>query len=517
MTNYAHDQFKRTESKRPHSGALSLNSMAIIGIVLLIFTAQANAQLPANKPMPGAKQAPNSKPPSPPVQTSQPSVPAPPPSSTVQPAPSRPQVAPQLSATQTLQKLLQAPKTTGPKIQNPRANTRVAAQSNILASLKMQMNAATAERTQMTASGSSPSIAGSGLGRGKNSSANTDSWYGQSGSSTASAGSGQGQGKNSSANTGSGAGQAGSSTASAGSGLGQGKNSTRNASGSAENAPSPKVTASTLPPASPTNRPQVQQNQAILLPCQQGKTTIFSINGAAPQAIVFTPDQEYNLYTIQGCNFGVQRGQLSLVGHFKNFTIPLTVVDWTDKGIIAGMDPNLSGELDQNKDVTFFLTRADGQRAEIDGTSFYAVRQSITLPTIPQAWVTLGTVRDVSGAALQAYYRTGPTDNSSGTAARLSTNRFSGGQDYFDFSRLNSQFSLDSMQLQYVTAETECPSGGGQTDYIDGTTTAQWDGDGIRVFLGGITCHFPSTGDQAFSVYTLQVQVTGPRGVDPTQ
>ncbi len=76
------------------------------------------------------------------------------------------------------------------------------------------------------------------------------------------------------------------------------------------------------------------------------------------------------------------------------------------------------------------------------------------------------------------------------------------------------------MQLYYSSGQELDSLGfynGTNTIYVDGTPSAQWDGDGVRVNLGGITCHSPHYGDGAPDAYMLQIQVTGPRGVDPTQ
>ncbi len=436
MTSYT----KRPEDQSRALAPFPLPRVAFMSILVLLLTSSGSAQSSAHKPVPNAVQPPKTQPASP----------------SPQPAASEPTVASKLSAAEILQKISQVPKTTGSKILNPHAATVGAAQSNVVATLKNQMEVATSERAQILAASSSPQ----------------------------------------------------------GSGLGQGKGPAAGVSRSLDHASSTMIAPSTLPPGPLKNPPQVQ---ALPAPCQQGKVALFTINGAAPQAIVFTPDQQYNLYTLKGCHFGSQQGQLFIIGNFKGNKLPLNIVYWADGQIIASMDPNLTGEPDESNKVKFFLACTDGQQVEIDGTSFYAARESITMAKIPQTWATLGVVKDVSGAPLEPYYQTGG-NYSSATVERASSDRFSGGQDYYDLSHVNSQFSVDSMLLGYVTAQSGCPANNGtNTIYVDGVTSAQWDGNGIRVGLGGITCHNASTGDYAFSYYTLQVQATGPRGVDPTQ
>jgi hypothetical protein len=255
---------------------------------------------------------------------------------------------------------------------------------------------------------------------------------------------------------------------------------------------------------------------AHVLPCQQSKMGVYTVNGAEPAAMVFTPDPQYDLYTFQGCHFGSSPGQLTLIGHFKGYKVALTVVDWTDTSIIAAMDPGVTGEPDENGVVTLIMSRADGQRLQFDGNSFYAVRASGVVKAIPQAWATLGVVRDVSHSTVTPNYMLG-SDYESVLVQRQSGDRFNGGQDYYDLTRVNPQFSVDSMLLYSQVPLCNSVSGG-STRYIDGTTTAQWDALGnILVMLGGTTCHYTNGVDEAFETYNLVLNVTGPRGVDPTQ
>lgn len=425
---------------------------------------------------------------------------------------------------QALQRLAQAKKTaTTVTIPNPHASSHKAQTRTVLATLKKQMDAGTLERTQMLAGrpmAATAATAWSGLtspGGGNSGQPNwntatrsgpsmiaTPAGTNNSGRLNWNVGSGQGSPK-SPASTDSLPLRASTSVMS---------QQSLQSSFTGQNAPLTSTTVSApsaLPHGNPTIRPP--QVQAIQTPCQQQKFGIFTINGAAPKAVIFTTDQNYNLYTIKGCNFGSQQGELVLIGHFKSFKIPLIIVDWTDGGVIAAMDPTLTGEDDEDN-VTFILSRADGTRLEIDGNSFYAARASISLPAIPQAWATLGVVKDVSGNIAGAEYL---DYEPSVEVLRQSSDRFSGGQDYYDLSHINPHFSIDGMQFSPLDQPPDpaCYPDGGGTLYVDGRSSAQWDGDNIRVFLGGMTCH--SHGDEASSGYMFSVQVTGPRGVDFTQ
>lgn len=99
----------------------------------------------------------------------------------------------------------------------------------------------------------------------------------------------------------------------------------------------------------------------------------------------------------------------------------------------------------------------------------------------------------------------------------MSENRFGGGQDYYDLSRLNPQFTVDTVALYSWTPDCNDFSYSA-TRYIDGVTTARWDDKGnIIVALGGTTCHYSNGVDMAQEVYNIRFNVTGPRGVDPAE
>jgi hypothetical protein len=254
---------------------------------------------------------------------------------------------------------------------------------------------------------------------------------------------------------------------------------------------------------------QVRQND-----CATGKTVLMTVNGKI-DGTVFTPDPTYNLYTIKGCNFGTQQGQLHLYGAFKSSQIPLLVNFWSDDSIVATMDPNLSGEVDQNN-VHLVLVQANGQQIDRGGEQFYAAREIKTLSSIPPDWITFGQVRDASGWPVTPSY--GATLPSI-VVSRTSSNRFSGGQDYYNFNRLKHGFTTYSFQFGYYPVT--CTDDTVQTTlYTDGSFQPEWDGNNIRVTLGAQTCHFgpyfllPAY-DEAASSYVLAVQVSGPRGVDP--
>ncbi len=255
------------------------------------------------------------------------------------------------------------------------------------------------------------------------------------------------------------------------------------------------------------NDPKATQND-----CALGKTVLTTIDGTIEGA-TFTPDPQYNLYTIKGCNFGTQQGQLHLYGHFRAGQLALIVNSWSQDSIVSALDTNLRGESDQD-DVHLVLIPAGGAQIDRGGQKFYAARETVTLQAIPQAWVNFGQVIDAGRAVVQPVYS---VNAPSAVVTRTSGDRFSGGQDYFNFSRLKPGFTTDSFQLTYFPPPCTDDN---TTYYNDGTFQPQWDGDNIRVILGAATCHVGAVGnipgyDWAQSSYILAVQVSGPRGVDP--
>ena len=60
---------------------------------------------------------------------------------------------------------------------------------------------------------------------------------------------------------------------------------------------------------------------------------------------------------------------------------------WTDRAIIAKVDPSVTGELDQNN-VSLVIETASGQRGQSSGFSFYAMRgPAFPLKSIPSSAV----------------------------------------------------------------------------------------------------------------------------------
>ncbi len=118
---------------------------------------------------------------------------------------------------------------------------------------------------------------------------------------------------------------------------------------------------------------------------------IHSVNGKN-SGVVFTQDPLYNDYVITGCGFGSQEGQVYLSGAITGGRINLLVKpnQWSDTQIEAIFQPGLTGVLDGWPDL--IVAPSGGPRAKFPNCRFYAQRQSVLLPTIPQQYVTLANV-----------------------------------------------------------------------------------------------------------------------------
>src|SRR5260370_38769763 len=116
--------------------------------------------------------------------------------------------------------------------------------------------------------------------------------------------------------------------------------------------------------------------------CQ--RPTVDTVNGRVKGAW-FTPDPQYNHYTIQGCGFGDPQGKAYLLVPFAMPTVNLSVEYWSDTSIIAAMDPSLMGELDHLGNVTLVVAPANAKQVQTTGHNFYAARQEVQLTTFPQS------------------------------------------------------------------------------------------------------------------------------------
>jgi len=116
---------------------------------------------------------------------------------------------------------------------------------------------------------------------------------------------------------------------------------------------------------------------------------VHAVNGKT-SGVVFTQDPKYNDYIIAGCGFGTQPGQAYLSGAITGGRINLAIKQWSDTQIEAVVQPGLTGVLDGWPDL--IIAPSDSSPAKFPNCRFYAQRQSVLLPSIPQQYVTLANV-----------------------------------------------------------------------------------------------------------------------------
>ncbi len=260
-----------------------------------------------------------------------------------------------------------------------------------------------------------------------------------------------------------------------------------------------------------------------------------AVNGRAG-GVIFTPVLEYNAYTITGCQFGNQPGHAYLVGKLHAQQVDLQVQYWSDNEIDARVDPNISGELDQDN-ISLVIAPAQAPQIKATGFKFMAARSdpAVLLPSIPSSWVDL---QKVTAQVKQFNPPTVPANYSSpaagglvppaanGDSAYVSREfaaKFTEGGDWYHFNHLASGWTTDSMQFSSYD-EDSCPYIVTYKETI-GKASAEWIGDDIRVWWANTSCSgfMPSPLGIPLAVYTnhtgsyyaLNVWVRGPRCTDP--
>jgi hypothetical protein len=277
--------------------------------------------------------------------------------------------------------------------------------------------------------------------------------------------------------------------------------------------------------------------------------------------VVFMPIKgPEGTFVIQGCGFGTKPGEVYLSGlHYPPSNsnlrgnllmypdrLPLQIAQngfpggqpgkgnwqlgWSDRQIIAIIDPGASGYIDTNN-VSLVVKTANGQVYTATGFRFFAAREQQKLTSIPTKAITPGSSYDTGGHATVAnilspsaasVVLTGHTvavvrDDNSAT--------FPGGTDTLDLSdSLAPGFQVLSVQ-QFNAALTSAgcqsiPPGGGHF-----TTNGTWNvtktgGDAYLIYWQEQSCATQSTSGPNVSIgsvsaYALDITVIGPRGVYP--
>ncbi len=266
------------------------------------------------------------------------------------------------------------------------------------------------------------------------------------------------------------------------------------------------------------------------------------INGA--ERAVFTQDPNGNEYTMEGCRFGNSKGELHLEGGFKAGTISLIIESWSDTLIKAQVNPQLTGELDQNNVSLVVHAAGNGSPATVSGCKFYSLREQLNIQSFPSANVSISSVIATDGTPVKAVfsspYKTvswggnasppNLSPNLAGGVDRNYPNRFGPGMDVWDLGGLAPGFAPVSFQLAYWALENCAGSDflsmttmQNATIYNDGQWNAQWDpqnGNRILVSFAEQHCHlgngFLGVGDdESNSSYALNITVVGPKGANP--
>jgi hypothetical protein len=275
---------------------------------------------------------------------------------------------------------------------------------------------------------------------------------------------------------------------------------------------------------------------------------IYSVNNRMTGA-VFTPQREFNLYVIDGCQFGEQRGEVCLYGHFQSQVIKMNVEFWSDDKIVAAVDANVSGELDQDN-VTLVVRPVRATEMQKGGFKFYAARESVLLGVVPSSQVLLST--DISKGVQYVSPVTDAGGWTTHVAREREQDRLYPGVDVYDFSDLAPGFAVESvawgtveisqdMCNRFVYGPTRFPIlAPGQINRF-GKWDVQGNGKKINVSYQVLECKSPDGNDangasqpgqqqgmggvidtiramapvMDSSYYWLAVYVTGPRGIQP--
>lgn len=265
-------------------------------------------------------------------------------------------------------------------------------------------------------------------------------------------------------------------------------------------------TTTVLPPAPAAPAPRGQAGLGMAQgPCT--RPTIVTVNGQT-KGTVFTPDPQFNLYTITGCMFGDRQGQAYIYGAFAAGQVSLQIEFWSDTQIVAKVVPQITGELDQNN-VTLVVVPSGAPQVQKPGFKFYAMRETTLLTKIPVSAFNYKPLLDAGGSPVVPIYTTPAGQGFEGRSSgvyRTSVEPFSGGSDLFDFKGLRPGFTTESLAFQYFML----PQIGGATYQVLGSWETEWRDDNILV-----RWQMQHSRQQGYSYYGLSVWVSGPRGVSP--
>jgi hypothetical protein len=290
---------------------------------------------------------------------------------------------------------------------------------------------------------------------------------------------------------------------------------------------------------------------------------IHAVNGKT-SGVVFTQDPKYNDYIITGCGFGTQEGQVYLSGAISTGRINMAVKTgmWSDTQIEVMFLSGLTGVLDGWPDL--IVTPVGSSAIKFPNSRFYAQRESVPLPFIPQQYVTLANVTvvdaqqqdgtkycpgpDLSHLFPCIAFNAGPPldgitnghDERNVPSQQVSNavdrngdrNEFSPGQDVYDLSSMAPGFEIDySTVFWYAWTSDVCEGWASDATPKKIGDSVGYDTEGhynwyektktkIVVNWGVDHCAWRWLGmfrvdDWYNSGYSLQVHVVGPIGIDP--
>jgi hypothetical protein len=321
----------------------------------------------------------------------------------------------------------------------------------------------------------------------------------------------------------------------------------------------------------PQNGPQRPQHPGVDRPSQPAVAkapapTKMCMNGIATvdgqkSGVVFAPiSGAEGTFVIQGCGFGTKAGEVYLSGlHYvpsatnprRNVLmaadrLPLQIAQngfpgaqpgkgnwqlgWSDRQIIATIDPGASGYLDSDR-VSLVVKTASSQTYTATGFRFFAARDQQKLTSIPANAITPGASYDTAGH-LAAANVLSPSAASlvlpGHTVAVVRDDNsamFPGGADTLDLSRsLPPGFQVISVQ-QFNASLTSAgcqsiPPGGGKFTINGNWNVTKTGGATYLIYWQEQSCATQSTNGPNVSIgsvsaYALDITVIGPRGVNP--
>jgi hypothetical protein len=281
---------------------------------------------------------------------------------------------------------------------------------------------------------------------------------------------------------------------------------------------------------------------SLVLGCSHDPTMrIITVSGGQSPA-VFTQDANYNFYTLSGCSFGDPGTNAKIYIYYQGtFREDFQIQQWSDNWIQFSLDPHLTG-VDDHDNLTLVVQRGDGKQAIKNGFRFYAARDTILLPVIPQTNFSLDRFRPDNAitSGWKLIYTSGSSPsvipNLAGLSAEvhwdISTEpdgSMTGGSDIYDFSHLHSTFVTENALMEWKDISCSDPNLSVFQSSKNDWSIDWYGSSGLQVGWQGQQCTAPpnSCGGGFFQTdcfvgptpgqtnYGVNVWVTGPRGVDP--